>query len=1134
MNKKIAIQSEQLQLLLSTSYKSLTTGVLLALVLAYTQRELHEPEIIIIWLFSVIAIALYRAVLAFTYQRTPVDGHSTAPKQLNRLRCSIIISGIAWGSAGWLLYPANDLQHLMFLMILLAGLSAGGVVSFSADIISAITYTVTVLIPIIICLLLAEDSLTNTIGLTGILYLGFMIMSAHYFNKKLTENIVLRLEANARENAMRLSEERYRLLLSHSPVGIFHYDTNLTVTYCNKHLASLLHISTDDIIGVDINALKDKSILPALRKALTGELGYYDGHYTATASDAEGWIDLVCAPIQNNAGKVEGGIAIIQDITARKLAEDKLKAITEQLRDTLDAIPDLLFELGLDGRYYAVHSPDETLLVAPAKELIGKTVPEVLPAKSAATIMSALQEAHEKGWSRGMQYQRKSPKGLLWFDLSVARKSSHDDQNPHFLVLSRDITERKQVEESLRNNELRWKFAVEGSGDGVWDWNIQTNEVQYSNRWKNMLGYADHDILPTNQEWVNRVHPEDSCYVAATMQAYLKGKSSIYVVEYRLRCKDDSYKWILGRGMVVSRDENGEPLRMIGTHTDITERKNTEQDLRISAIAFEAQESMMVSDANKIILRVNKAFSDITGYTAEEVVGRSSLPLRSSLHDESFYTTIWDNVNANGAWKGEIYSKRKNGEVFPGILSITAVKGLDNTVSNYVTSLVDITVEKITAEEIQFLAFYDSLTGLPNRRLLLERLRHALAASARNGRDGALLFIDLDHFKSLNDTLGHDIGDLLLQQVAKRLTACVREEDTVARLGGDEYVVLLENLSQHAIEAATQVEVIGTKILAALNQAYQLNKHEYHSTLSMGAALFSDHNQSQEDLLKHADIAMYQAKKAGRNTLRFFDPQMQEAIHARVDLERELRKALEKQQFQLYYQVQVNSAGNVIGAEGLIRWLHPERGLVSPLHFISLAEETGLILPIGEWVLDTACAQIKTWQHNTLTKNITLSVNVSAKQFQQADFSTQVEATVQRYGINPMKLKLELTESILLEDFDSTAATMSALENIGVQFSLDDFGTGYSSLQYLKRLPLHQLKIDQSFVRDILADNSDKAIVRTIIAIAQSLELDVIAEGVETEEQRQLLLQKGCHSFQGFLFGEAVPIEQFEAALTQA
>jgi diguanylate cyclase (GGDEF)-like protein/PAS domain S-box-containing protein len=543
---------------------------------------------------------------------------------------------------------------------------------------------------------------------------------------------------------------------------------------------------------------------------------------------------------------------------------------------------------------------------------------------------------------------------------------------------------------------------------------------------------------------------------------------------------------------------------------------------------------MMVSDANKIILRVNKAFSDITGYTTEEVVGRSSLPLRSSLHDESFYTTIWDNVNANGAWKGEIYSKRKNGEVFPGILSITAVKGLDNTVSNYVTSLVDITVEKITAEEIQFLAFYDSLTGLPNRRLLLERLRHALAASARNGRDGALLFIDLDHFKSLNDTLGHDIGDLLLQQVAKRLTACVREEDTVARLGGDEYVVLLENLSQHAIEAATQVEVIGTKILAALNQAYQLNKHEYHSTLSMGAALFSDHNQSQEDLLKHADIAMYQAKKAGRNTLRFFDPQMQEAIHARVDLERELRKALEKQQFQLYYQVQVNSAGNVIGAEGLIRWLHPERGLVSPLHFISLAEETGLILPIGEWVLDTACAQIKTWQHNTLTKNITLSVNVSAKQFQQADFSTQVEATVQRYGINPMKLKLELTESILLEDFDSTAATMSALENIGVQFSLDDFGTGYSSLQYLKRLPLHQLKIDQSFVRDILADNSDKAIVRTIIAIAQSLELNVIAEGVETEEQRQLLLQKGCHTFQGFLFGEAVPIEQFEAALTQA
>ncbi|MGB2832543.1 MAG: EAL domain-containing protein, partial [Methylotenera sp.] len=573
--------------------------------------------------------------------------------------------------------------------------------------------------------------------------------------------------------------------------------------------------------------------------------------------------------------------------------------------------------------------------------------------------------------------------------------------------------------------------------------------------------------------------------------------------------------------------------RFIVLSRNITERKKVENDLRISAIAFEAQESMMVSDANRVILRVNKAFTDITGYSAEEVVGQPAQPLRSNLHDEAFYQAMWDAVNEHGTWKGEIYSMRKNGEVYPGILSITTVRGADHAITNYVTTMVDISREKTTAEEIQFLAFYDPLTNLANRRLLLDRLNHALITSTRSGKDGALLFLDLDHFKSLNDTLGHDMGDLLLKEVAKRLTDCVREDDTVARLGGDEFVVLLENLSEKPLEAAAQTEAIGTKILTALNQPYQLGLHEHHSTPSIGIALFSDHQQSQDDLLKHADIAMYQAKKSGRNTLCFFDPEMQQAIHARVDLERELRKAVEKQQVKLYYQVQINKHGHAIGAEGLIRWLHPQRGLIPPLDFIPLAEETGLILPIGEWVLQTACAQIQAWQHNVLTQNIALSVNVSAKQFRQADFTAQVQSAVQRYDINPAKLKLELTESILLEDFDGTIATMNALKEIGVLFTLDDFGTGYSSLQYLKRLPLSQLKIDQSFVQDILTDSSDKAIVRTIIAMAKSLDLDVIAEGVETAEQQQLLTKFGCESFQGYLFSKPVPVDQFEALLNR-
>jgi diguanylate cyclase (GGDEF)-like protein/PAS domain S-box-containing protein len=561
------------------------------------------------------------------------------------------------------------------------------------------------------------------------------------------------------------------------------------------------------------------------------------------------------------------------------------------------------------------------------------------------------------------------------------------------------------------------------------------------------------------------------------------------------------------------------------------ERKQAEDDLRIASIAFESQEGMMVTDAKNIILKVNQAFCDITGYTPEEAVGHTPRLFSSSKHSTGFYDAMWECVHTTGRWTGEVSNRRKNGEIFPQHLTLTIVKDAKGIVTNYVATLTDITMNKAAAEEIKHLAFYDSLTGLPNRRLMVDRLNQALVFNARSGQDGAVLFLDLDHFKTINDSLGHDIGDLLLQQVAERLVSCVREGDTVARLGGDEYVILLESLSENAPEAAAQVEAIGEKILASLNQVYQLGQHEYHCTPSIGVALFSDHNQSQEELLKHADIAMYQAKKAGRNTIRFFDPKMQEVINTRVDLERELRKAIDKQQLHLYYQIQVDVSGRPMGAEALIRWLHPEHGLVSPFHFIPLAEETGLILPIGQWVLETACNQLKMWAKDEMTSALTLSLNVSAKQFRQADFVNQVHETVQRYDVNPMLLKLELTESMLLDNIEDTVTTMDRLKEVGIRFSLDDFGTGYSSLQYLKRLPLYQLKIDQSFIRDITVDSSDQAIVRTIVAMAHTLNLNVIAEGVETEEQQDLLLNNGCTHYQGYFFGRPMPIEQFEVLL---
>jgi diguanylate cyclase (GGDEF)-like protein/PAS domain S-box-containing protein len=557
-----------------------------------------------------------------------------------------------------------------------------------------------------------------------------------------------------------------------------------------------------------------------------------------------------------------------------------------------------------------------------------------------------------------------------------------------------------------------------------------------------------------------------------------------------------------------------------------------DEQLNIAAVAFESQNGMTITDAKNTILRVNRAFTEITGYSAEEVVGKSPRILKSGRHDANFYAAMWESITRTGGWEGEIWNRRKNGEIYPEHLSITAVKDRNGIVVNYVASVADLTKRVKAEEEIKILAFYDPLTGLPNRRLLLNRLKRALASSSRSGQEGALLFIDLDNFKTLNDTLGHDIGDMLLQQAAQRLKSCVREGDTVARLGGDEFVVMLEDLGGYVLEAAEQTKIISDKILAALTQIYHLALREYRGTASIGVTMFMGHKQTIDELLKQSDIAMYQAKKDGRNALRFFDPLMQEAIYARSTLESELLAALGNQQFHLYYQIQVDSAYRPLGAEALIRWIHPERGLVPPDQFIPLAEETGLILPIGQWVLDTACAKLNAWQQDERTRDLVLAVNVSAIQFRHADFVAQVQATVSRHAINPKLLKLELTESLLLENIEEIIATMNALHEIGIQFSLDDFGTGYSSLQYLKRLPLDQLKIDQTFVRDIVVDRSDRAIVSTIIAMAQSLNLNVIAEGVETEEQRQLLLNKGCPNFQGYLFSKPVPIAQFEALLT--
>jgi diguanylate cyclase (GGDEF)-like protein/PAS domain S-box-containing protein len=444
---------------------------------------------------------------------------------------------------------------------------------------------------------------------------------------------------------------------------------------------------------------------------------------------------------------------------------------------------------------------------------------------------------------------------------------------------------------------------------------------------------------------------------------------------------------------------------------------------------------------------------------------------------------------------------------------------------------VDITERKLAEEEIYSLAYYDALTKLPNRRLLQDRFGVALALSERSGSYGVVLFLDLDKFKAINDTLGHGYGDLLLIEVAGRIKACTRGTDTVARMGGDEFVLLIEEVSSDAEEASQKAAHIAEKVRSALAQPYFLDGHEQHSSPSIGVCLYRGRAESVESLLKHADMAMYQAKESGRNTVSFYDPVMQQAVESRAALETDLSRAVSLQQLRLHYQIQLDNEHRPLGAEALLRWIHPTRGMISPAQFIPLAEETKLIVEIGYWVLESACQQLKLWEQHARTRDLTIAINVSAQQFAMPDFVGQVAAVLRKHRVDPARLKLELTESVVLDDVQGTVEVMHALKGLGVGLSMDDFGTGYSSLSYLKLLPLDQLKIDQSFVRDINSDQNDAVLVKTIIDMARNFRLSVIAEGVETEAQLAFLKQHGCMAYQGYLFSKPVPLEEFEALL---
>ena len=566
---------------------------------------------------------------------------------------------------------------------------------------------------------------------------------------------------------------------------------------------------------------------------------------------------------------------------------------------------------------------------------------------------------------------------------------------------------------------------------------------------------------------------------------------------------------------------------------DLTEVKRARELQRIAAITFESQMGICIADHHGLILETNKAFSRITGFSSDDLKGKPLAPMISLDGNGRSEAAICAALSSHGLWEGEIRERRKNGQVFTGWLSVSSILDENDQNAYFVVALYDITANKATQDQISQLAYFDSLTQLPNRRSLNRRLAEILGEMPMNSSHGALLFVDLDNFKSINDTRGHASGDLLLIEVGRRLRNAVRGSDIVARVGGDEFVVLLGSLNADLIVATQQATVVAKEILARLAKPYKLDSFIFNCSASIGISLFS-HGDLDADVLQQADMAMYQAKRGGRNSFCVFNPAMKEAISAYSNLEQELGQAIRKDELELFFQPQCDFDGRIMSAEALLRWRHPSRGLITPKDFICIAEESGLILPIGLWVIGEACRHIKDWQSEPAMKDIQIAINVSAGQFKQTNFVDEVIQAISASHISASCIKLELTES-MMHNIDETRVKMEKIRELGVRFSLDDFGTGYSSLSSLTQLPLEQLKIDQSFVFNMLSRTEDQIVVKTIIAMAHSLGLQVIAEGLETEAQRNFLHEQGCLLYQGYLFSPALPADEFlELVVTQS
>lgn len=692
------------------------------------------------------------------------------------------------------------------------------------------------------------------------------------------------------------------------------------------------------------------------------------------------------------------------------------------------------------------------------------------------------------------------------------------------LYRERILRQRKACE--LAESEEKFRITFDQAPVGIAHVDLNGRILLVNRRLCSILGYADGELLDRSFE--------DFCegQHGTAHREYVKdliaGDMAYSAVELSLVHKEGTTIWV---HLTVSalREPSGKPRYFVYVVKDISERRRAEENLRLAATVFDCStEAIVIADAQANIVKVNRAFTEITGYAEEMAIGNNPRLLSSGIHDEAFYKGMWATLTTLGQWQGEISNRRKNGEIYPSWLTISTVKDGNGEICNYVGLAADLTTRKVAEERLSFLANHDPLTGLPNRTLLGDRLQHAIALANRQETEMALLFLDLDRFKNINDTLGHDMGDLLLQRVGERLCEHVRKCDTLARWGGDEFIMLLETIRRRENAA-----VVAHRVLQMFAEPFEVTGYEIFVTASIGISLFPKDGGNPQTLLKNADTAMYCVKESGRNNFQFFTPEMNTTAQERFRTESDLRRALTQNELVLYYQPQLEIAtGKVVGVEALLRWQHPSRGMISPNQFIPLAEETGLIIPIGEWVIRAACEQNRRWQEAGL-RELRMAVNLSRVQLNDHHLAETVSQILRETNLQPEFLEMEITESVMMQNLQNGISILQELDALGIHIAMDDFGTGYSSLCHLRSLPIGTIKIHQSLIRDLPAATDDLAIASAIISLAHNLRLQVVAEGVEREEQLAFLRHQACDKAQGFLFCKPMPAAELEKVLTQ-